>query len=110
MDWGWRPWDIGSNRTGQSWIAGASAEPGVFAGAGARHSAPVGTSTNAERALSTLWLHIGRFQILQLPTEKREALAVAVDNVRQHDFPGEFEPLRRWWRDDAPLEWDPKYD
>lgn len=70
---------------------------------------PAGTPNNAERALSTLWLHIGRFEILRLSTEEREALADAVDKVNQHDFPDEFEPLRRWWHDDAPLEWDPKY-
>lgn len=44
-----------------------------------------------------------------MSTEEREAPADAVVNVNRHDFPGEFEPLRRWWHDDAPLEWDPKY-
>lgn len=68
-----------------------------------------GEPTAAERALATLWLHIGRFEILRLSAEGREALGDAVDKVSQHDFPDDYTPLRRWWHDDAPLHWDPKY-
>ncbi|MGO4383395.1 hypothetical protein [Specibacter sp. RAF43] len=72
---------------------------------------PIDTAfpTDTERALATLWLYIGRFQILKLSAEEREALGDAVDRVHQHDDPEEFTPLQRWWHEDAPLHWDPKY-
>lgn len=72
--------------------------------------APTTSTPNVtERALATLWLHIGRFQILKLTTEEREALADARDKVSRHDDPDDFEPLQRWWHEDAPLDRDPKY-
>ncbi|WP_104086731.1 hypothetical protein [Arthrobacter sp. GMC3] len=63
----------------------------------------------AERALATLRLSICRFEILKLSTEERESLADARDKVNQHDDPGDFEPMPRWWHEDAPLHWDTKY-
>ncbi|WP_417219595.1 hypothetical protein [Arthrobacter sp.] len=72
-------------------------------------TAPPDEPTSTESALATLWLHIGCFEILRLSSEEREALGDAVDKVSQHDSPDDYTPLRRWWREDSPLHWDPKY-
>lgn len=47
-----------------------------------------GPPSDTERALATLWLHVGRFEILKLSTEKRTALADAVDKES-----GSFDPV-----------------
>lgn len=70
-------------------------------------SSPVPTAL--EQAAHTLHLHIGRYETLRMDGAEREAFADAVDKVQLHQDPECFEPISRWWHDDAPLTADPKH-